>query len=100
VQHPTHAFDDIEEETIHVLLRRYAPGRPWTGRCPCDLCRGRGLVGQMGTTQHKQLYLKLIILFGCSYQHGLSIVIQCFSLTTKQPQSAYKPQKLSAEQCE
>jgi hypothetical protein len=37
------------------------------------------------------------ILFGCSYLHGLSAVEQCFSLTTKQPQSAYKPQKQPAE---
>jgi hypothetical protein len=39
-----------------------------------------------------------IPLFGCSYQHGLSAVEQCFSLTTKQPQPAYKPQKQPAEQ--
>jgi hypothetical protein len=41
-----------------------------------------------------------ITLFGCSYQHGLSAVIQYFSLTTKQPQPAYKPQKQHAEQGE
>jgi hypothetical protein len=28
----------------------------------------------------------------------LSAVVQCFSLTTKQPQPAYKPQKQPAEQ--
>jgi hypothetical protein len=37
-------------------------------------------------------------LFGCSYQHGLLAVVQCFSLTTKQLQPAYKPQKQPAEQ--
>ena len=31
-------FDDPEEETIHVLLRRCATaGGRWTGRCPCVL---------------------------------------------------------------
>jgi hypothetical protein len=39
-------------------------------------------------------------LFGCSYQHGLSVVVQYFSLKTKQPQPAYKPQKQPAEQGE
>jgi hypothetical protein len=43
---------------------------------------------------------KLITLFGWAYQHGLSAVVQCFSLTTKQPQPAYKPQKQPAEQGE
>jgi hypothetical protein len=43
-------------------------------------------------------YLLLCTLFGCSYQHGLSAVVQYFSLTTKQPQPAYKPQKQPAEQ--
>jgi hypothetical protein len=28
-----------------------------------------------------------------AYQHGLSAVEQCFSLTAKQPQSAYKQKK-------
>jgi hypothetical protein len=37
-------------------------------------------------------------LFGCSYQHNLSAMVQCFSLTTKQSQPAYKPQKQPAEQ--
>jgi hypothetical protein len=35
--------------------------------------------------------MELCTLFGCSYQHGLSAVVQCFSLTTK-------PQKQPAEQ--
>jgi hypothetical protein len=39
-------------------------------------------------------------LFGWAYQHGLSAVEQCFSLTAKQPQPAYKPQKQPAEQGE
>jgi hypothetical protein len=33
-----------------------------------------------------------------AYQHGLSAVKQCFSLTAKQPQPAYKPQKQPTEQ--
>jgi hypothetical protein len=37
-------------------------------------------------------------LFGRLFQHGLSAVVQWFSLTTKQPQPAYKPQKQPAEQ--
>jgi hypothetical protein len=37
-------------------------------------------------------------LFGWAYQHGLSDVEQCFSLTAKQPQPAYKPKKQPAEQ--
>jgi hypothetical protein len=32
-----------------------------------------------------------IPLFGWAYQHGLSAVEQCFSLTANQPQPAYKP---------
>jgi hypothetical protein len=43
-------------------------------------------------------HFALFTLFGCSYQHGLSAVVQYFSLTTKQPQPAYKPQKQPAEQ--
>jgi hypothetical protein len=48
----------------------------------------------------KELWLRSrgthhLFLFG--YQHG-SAVVQCFSLTTKQPQPAYKPQKQPAEQ--
>jgi hypothetical protein len=39
-------------------------------------------------------------MFGCSYQHGLLVMVQCFSLTTKQPQPVYKPQKQPAEQGE
>jgi hypothetical protein len=39
-------------------------------------------------------------LFGRLFQHGLSAVVQCFSLTTKQSQPAYKPQKQPAEQGE
>ena len=38
------------------------------------------------------------ILFAWSYQPCLSAMIQCFSLTTKQDQPAYKPQKRSSEQ--
>jgi hypothetical protein len=44
--------------------------------------------------------LNIITMFGCFYQHGLSAVVQYFSLTTKQPQLAYKPQKQPAEQDE
>jgi hypothetical protein len=39
-----------------------------------------------------------IPLFGWAYQHGLSAVEQCFSLTANQPQPAYKPKKQPAEQ--
>jgi hypothetical protein len=39
-----------------------------------------------------------IPLFGWAYQHGLSAVEQCFSLTANQPQQAYKPKKQPAEQ--
>jgi hypothetical protein len=47
-----------------------------------------------------------IIIYHDIYFHNhpvrllLSVVVQCFSLTTKQPQSAYKPQKQPAEQGE
>jgi hypothetical protein len=37
-------------------------------------------------------------LFGWAYQHGLSAVERCFSLTANQPQPAYKLKKQSAEQ--
>jgi hypothetical protein len=39
-----------------------------------------------------------IPLFGWAYQHNLSAVEQCFSLTVNQPQLAYKPKKQPAEQ--
>jgi len=37
-------------------------------------------------------------LFIRTHQLGLLTMAQCFSLTTKQPQPAYQPQKSSAEQ--
>jgi hypothetical protein len=49
---------------------------------------------------HHPIEIETFTLFGCSYQHGLSAVVQCFSLITKQPQPAYKPQKQAAEQGE
>jgi hypothetical protein len=39
-------------------------------------------------------------LFAWTYQSGLSVMVQCFSLTTKQQQSAYQPQKPSSKQGE
>jgi hypothetical protein len=55
---------------------------------------------QLLLTWYLNLYSDLINADKTAYQHGLSAVEQCFSLTTKQPQPAYKPQKQPTEQGE
>jgi hypothetical protein len=42
---------------------------------------------------HVVLATNIFPLFGWVYQHDLSAVEQCFSLTANQPQPAYKPKK-------
>jgi hypothetical protein len=85
--------------SCHILTRDRREGYEWVGRRARERER-LGVHLSLWWEREKELGVSSVYIFsmfGCSYQHGLSAVVQYFSLITKQPQSAYKPQKQPAE---